>query len=69
MGSIPIGQGVSVTALQMLAAYNAVANGGKYVAPRLVKATIDSNGGVARRRPEPVAPCLSTNRERGNRHA
>jgi cell division protein FtsI (penicillin-binding protein 3) len=44
MGSIPIGQGVSVTALQMLAAYNAVANGGKYVAPRLVKATIDGDG-------------------------
>ena len=41
MGSIPIGQGVSVSALQMLAAYNAVANGGKYVAPRLVRATID----------------------------
>ncbi len=44
MGSIPIGQGVSVSALQMLAAYNAVANGGRYVAPRLVKATIDGNG-------------------------
>ncbi len=44
MGSIPIGQGVSVSALQMLAAYNAVANGGKYVAPRLVRATIDSQG-------------------------
>ena len=44
IGSIPIGQGVSVTALQMLAAYNAVANGGKYVAPRLVQATIDGDG-------------------------
>lgn len=44
MGSIPIGQGVSVSALQMLAAYNAVANGGKYVAPRLVRATIDHDG-------------------------
>jgi cell division protein FtsI (penicillin-binding protein 3) len=44
MGSIPIGQGVSVSALQMLAAYNAVANGGTYVAPRLVRATIDGNG-------------------------
>ena len=44
MGSIPIGQGVSVSALQMLAAYNAVANGGKYVAPRLVRATIDGSG-------------------------
>ncbi len=44
IGSIPIGQGVSVSALQMLAAYNAVANGGQYVAPRLVRATIDSRG-------------------------
>jgi cell division protein FtsI (penicillin-binding protein 3) len=44
IGSISIGQGVSVSALQMLAAYNAVANGGKYVAPRLVRATIDDNG-------------------------
>jgi cell division protein FtsI (penicillin-binding protein 3) len=44
MGSIPIGQGVSVSALQMLAAYNAVANGGKYVSPRLVRATIDGQG-------------------------
>jgi cell division protein FtsI (penicillin-binding protein 3) len=44
MGSIPIGQGVSVSALQMLAAYNAVANGGTYVSPRLVRATIDGNG-------------------------
>nr|MBA2608777.1 penicillin-binding protein 2 [Actinomycetota bacterium] len=37
-------QGVSVSALQMLAAYNAVANGGKYVSPRLVRATIDGSG-------------------------
>ena len=44
MGSIPIGQGVSVTALQMLAAYNTVANGGVYVAPKLVKATVDADG-------------------------
>ncbi len=59
MGSIPIGQGVSVTALQMLAAYNTVANGGKYVAPRLVRATIDGEGIATRRpRPAPIAPCL-----------
>lgn len=39
-----IGQGVSVTAMQMLAAYNTIANGGVYVAPKLVDATIDSSG-------------------------
>jgi cell division protein FtsI (penicillin-binding protein 3) len=46
MGSIPIGQGVAVTAVQMLGAFNIVANGGTYVAPTLVKATIDASGKV-----------------------
>jgi cell division protein FtsI (penicillin-binding protein 3) len=45
MATIPIGQGgVSVTAVQMLAAYNSVANGGLYVAPKLVRATLDGQG-------------------------
>ena len=44
IGSIPIGQGISVTAMQMLEVYNVIANGGKYVAPRLVDATIDGAG-------------------------
>jgi cell division protein FtsI (penicillin-binding protein 3) len=39
-----IGQGVSVTAMQMLAAYNTIANNGTYVAPKLVKGTIDAQG-------------------------
>lgn len=43
-GSIPIGQGVAVTPLQMLVAYNAIANGGVYVAPKLVQATIEGDG-------------------------
>ena len=30
--------------MQMLAAYNTVANGGEYVAPKLVKATVDAKG-------------------------
>ncbi len=46
IGSIPIGQGIAVTALQMLAAYNVIANGGEYVAPKLVKATVDVDGTV-----------------------
>ncbi|MGI8810367.1 MAG: peptidoglycan D,D-transpeptidase FtsI family protein, partial [Acidimicrobiales bacterium] len=46
IGSIPIGQGVAVTAVQMLGAYNTIANGGTYVAPSLVKATVDSAGKV-----------------------
>jgi cell division protein FtsI (penicillin-binding protein 3) len=44
IGTIPIGQGVAVTALQMLSAYNTIANGGTYVAPSLVKATVDAAG-------------------------
>jgi cell division protein FtsI (penicillin-binding protein 3) len=43
-GSIPIGNGVSVTPLQMIGAYNTIANGGVYVAPKLVQATIDGDG-------------------------
>ena len=44
IGTIPIGQGVSATPMQVLDAYNVVANGGIYVAPRLVDSTIDSGG-------------------------
>jgi cell division protein FtsI (penicillin-binding protein 3) len=44
MGSIPIGQGISVTALQMLEAYNLLANDGVYVPPKLVLETVDSAG-------------------------
>ncbi|MGE3063201.1 MAG: peptidoglycan D,D-transpeptidase FtsI family protein [bacterium] len=35
--NICFGQGLSVTALQMICAYNAIANGGVYVNPKLVK--------------------------------
>jgi cell division protein FtsI (penicillin-binding protein 3) len=45
MGSIPIGQGIAVTALQMLEAYNILANDGVYVPPKLVLETVDSDGG------------------------
>ena len=41
IGSTPIGQDDAVTAQQILDAYNAVANGGVFVAPRLVRATVD----------------------------
>ena len=36
MGNLPIGQGLSVTPMQMAAAYSAIANGGILRAPRLV---------------------------------
>ncbi|MEY2421650.1 MAG: hypothetical protein QOI95_1717 [Acidimicrobiaceae bacterium] len=44
IGTIPIGQGVAVTALQMLQAYNVIANGGMYVEPKLVLATVGEDG-------------------------
>ena len=42
--TIAYGQGVGVTALQMVAAVNTIANGGTYVPPRLVLGSIDANG-------------------------
>ena len=42
--SIAIGQGISVTAMQMLFAYNTIANQGMYIAPKLVDSTIDASG-------------------------
>jgi len=44
IATIPIGQGVAVTALQMLQSFNVIANGGVYVDPKLVLATIDKEG-------------------------
>jgi cell division protein FtsI (penicillin-binding protein 3) len=48
--SLAIGQVDAVTAQQVLDAYNAVANGGVMVAPRLVQATVAADG-----KPTPVA--------------
>ncbi len=53
IADVPIGQGIAVTAVQMLAAYNTVANGGVYVPPRLVDATIDGQG---HEHPVPTGP-------------
>lgn len=44
IGSIAIGQGIAVNAVQMLGALNAVANGGMSTPPRLVRAVIDDQG-------------------------
>ncbi len=56
IGSTPIGQDDAVTAQQVLDAYNAVANGGVFVAPRLVRGYVDGSGGVT------AAPPSSTRR-------
>ncbi len=44
IGSTPIGQDQLVTPLQILDSYNAIANGGVMVAPKLVLGTVGSNG-------------------------
>ncbi|MCV2491984.1 penicillin-binding protein 2 [Geodermatophilus sp. YIM 151500] len=44
--NVPIGQGVSVTTLQMASAYQALANGGVRVAPRLVESVTAPDGRV-----------------------
>ncbi len=44
MGTIPIGTGEAATPMQIIDAYNAVANDGVYVPPRLVQATVGANG-------------------------
>ncbi len=44
-GSMAIGQGLSVNATQLLTAYNVLANGGRFVAPSLVR-PIDPDDGV-----------------------
>ena len=49
IGSIPIGQGISVTAMQMLEAYNVLANDGVYVPPKLVHR--DASTPTAQRHP------------------
>ena len=42
--NLPIGQGLSMTLLQMTSMYQAVANDGLRIPPRIVKATIGPNG-------------------------
>ncbi len=42
--SVPIGTGIAVTPLQILDAYNAVANDGVFVTPRLVQGLVNDKG-------------------------
>jgi cell division protein FtsI (penicillin-binding protein 3) len=54
-GNLPIGQGLSMTVLQMAGMYQAVANGGVRVPPRIVQAKINPDGTrMAEPRPEEV---------------
>jgi cell division protein FtsI (penicillin-binding protein 3) len=53
MGTIPIGQGIAVTPLQMLSVYATVANEGVRVEPTLVRGHVEPGGRFVRSR-EPV---------------
>ncbi|MFN2543130.1 MAG: peptidoglycan D,D-transpeptidase FtsI family protein [Actinomycetota bacterium] len=44
MGTIPVGQGVAATPLQMATVYATIANGGVWVRPRLVQGIVDPDG-------------------------
>lgn len=44
--TVTYGYGFSATSVQTIAAVNAVANGGVYVSPRLIKATVDEKGSI-----------------------
>ena len=48
IGTIPLGQGIAVTSLQMAAALSTIANGGVSVEPKLVMATMEPDGETTR---------------------
>ncbi|MCQ4119044.1 peptidoglycan D,D-transpeptidase FtsI family protein [Rhodococcus tibetensis] len=53
--NLPIGQGLSMTLLQMTGMYQAIANDGVRIPPRIVRATIDADGDrTETERPEEV---------------
>ena len=55
------GQGIAVTALQMVRAYAAIANGGKLMRPYIVRRVVAADGSVLREnKPEVVAQPVST---------
>lgn len=46
MAALPIGQVDAVTPIQVLDAYNSIANGGVFVEPKLVRGIVSANGSV-----------------------
>ena len=61
IGNVPIGQGISVTPIQMASVYAAVANGGVWIQPHLVERV----GGRAPEQLEAPADRLAARRPRG----
>jgi cell division protein FtsI (penicillin-binding protein 3) len=60
LATLSLGQEVSVTALQLVAAFGAVANGGLLMQPQIVRALLDADGREARRfEPRPVRQVIA----------
>ena len=59
LATIAFGQGMAVTAIQLAAAYNTIANDGIYVAPRLVLGSVGSDGALRPADPAPTRRVLS----------
>jgi cell division protein FtsI (penicillin-binding protein 3) len=57
--SMPIGQVDAVNALQVLDAYNAVANGGVFVQPKLVEAKVSASGAITKTPASPTHRAFS----------
>jgi cell division protein FtsI (penicillin-binding protein 3) len=57
--TVAYGQGIGVTAVQLAAAMNTIANGGTYVAPRLVHSFIDRVGTERLADPSPTHEAIS----------
>jgi cell division protein FtsI (penicillin-binding protein 3) len=53
MGTIPIGQGIAVTPLQMASVYSTIANDGLRVTPRVIRGTLGEDGEL-RAAPQPL---------------
>jgi cell division protein FtsI (penicillin-binding protein 3) len=56
--TVSYGYGFAATALQLAAAVNVIANDGEYVAPRLVRATVDARGRIVEAPASPTRTVL-----------
>lgn len=61
IATIPIGQGIAVTPLQMAAAYSTIANRGVWVEPKLLASTVGSRG-------QPITTSKATRRRVVSKH-
>ncbi len=60
MGSIPIGQEIGVTAVQLAQAYAAIANDGVLMRPRVISSVLGPDGAILRQtHPQPVRTVMS----------